>query len=110
MSAFKFAERLKKRWNISTDKDFVLIMLVFSLAGAGVGFERRKVFEFLGLNHSHLWIQILAWLLLIVPLYQISTIFFSIFLGQFNFFWGRQKAIGRGIKNLFLNTPSNSKS
>ena len=95
-----FVEKLKKKWNISNNVDFVLIMMVFSLAGLGVSFSRRKIFVLLGLNREPLWINIAAWLILIVPLYQLSTLFFSIFLGQFSFFWERQKTIGRAIKRI----------
>ena len=95
-----FFERLKKKWNISNNVDFILIMAVFSLAGLGVSFSRRRIFILLGLNHAAWWINIIAWLILIVPLYQLSTLFFSIFLGQFSFFWERQKAIGRVLKKI----------
>ena len=95
-------ERLKKKWKITSNVDFILIMLVFSLAGMGVSFSRRKIFVFLHLDHAHLWVKIVVSLLLIVPLYQLSTLFFGLFLGQFPFFWERQKAIGRGILRLSL--------
>ena len=95
-----FVDKLKKKWNISSTADFVLIMLVFSLAGLGVSFSRRRIFVLLGLNHAAWWINVIAWLILIVPLYQLSTLFFSIFLGQFSFFWERQKAIGRALKKI----------
>ena len=95
-----FVERLKKKWNISNNMNFVLIMIVFSLAGMGVCFARRKIFILLGMNHEPLWVNIAAWLILIVPLYQLSTLFFSIFLGQFSFFWERQKILGRAIKKI----------
>ena len=93
-------EKLKKKWNISNNRDFTLIMLVFSLAGLGVSFSRRRIFTWLGLNHAALGIKILLSLVLIVPLYQLSTLFFGLFLGQFNFFWERQKAIGRSLKKI----------
>ena len=97
----KTVERLKKKWKIKNNLDFTLIMTVYSLAGMGVSVSRRGIFSALGLNQASLNIKILASLLLIVPLYQLSTLFFGFFLGQFDFFWARQKTIFRGLLRLF---------
>lgn len=78
----------------------MLIMLVFSLAGLGVSFSRRKIFMLLGIDHASIGFKIFISLLLIVPLYQLSTLFFSLFLGQFDFFWQRQKSIARALKKI----------
>ena len=98
----KWIEHLKQKWQITNNWDFTAIMLVFSLAGMGVSFSRKRIFSLLGLNHASLGIKIIISLILIAPLYQLSTLFFGFFLGQFEFFWGRQKAIGRAIKRLIL--------
>ena len=95
-----FVDKLKKKWGISNNVDFVLIMLVFSLAGMGVSFSRKRIFVLLKLTHAAWWVKILVSLILIVPLYQLSTLFFSLFFGQFPFFWERQKAIGRALRKI----------
>ena len=97
----EWVKKLKKKWNIASDWDFWAIMVVFSLAGMGISFLRKLVFHLLGLDHSVWWVKVLAWLILIVPLYQISTLFFGLFLGQFNFFWTRQKSIWRAVGRRF---------
>ena len=93
-------QKLKTKWKITNNWDFILIMLVFSLAGLGVSFSRREIFILLGIDHASLGFKIGISLLLIVPLYQLSTLFFGFFLGQFNFFWERQKAIARALKRI----------
>ena len=93
-------QKLKTKWNITSNQDFILIMLVFSLAGMGVSFSRREIFTLLGINHTSLGFKIFISLLLIVPLYQLSTLFFGLCLGQFRFFWERQKMIGRALKKI----------
>ena len=93
-------QKLKTKWNITNNRDFTLIMLTFSLAGLGVSFSRRGIFTLLGINRASLGFKILISLLLIVPRYQLSTLFFGFFLGQFNFFWERQKAIGRALRKI----------
>jgi len=88
---------LKKKWQIKRNTDFVLILLVFSLAGVAVSFLRKSVFAALGINHAPLWETIILSILIIVPLYQLLTLIFGLFLGQFDFFFERQKTIGRSI-------------
>lgn len=97
-------QKLKQKWNITSDLDFVLIMLVFSLAGLGVSFSRHFIFALLGLEAASFGVKLTVSLLLIVPLYQLSTLVFAFPLGQFGFFWSRQKEmarfIGRSLKNI----------
>ena len=93
-------QKLKTKWKITNNWDFTLIMLVFSLAGLGVSFSRREIFTLLGINHASWGFKIAISLLLIVPLYQLSTLFFGLCLGQFKFFWERQKAIARALKKI----------
>jgi len=103
----RFAEKLKKKWKIDSNTDFILIMLVFSLAGMGVSVSRKYIFAVCGLSLAPTWEKILVSLILIVPLYQISTLVFALPLGQFAFFWQRQKEIGRffrkSLRKIFLN-------
>jgi hypothetical protein len=98
-------QRLKNKWQIASNRDFVLIMLVFSLAGLGVSFSRHFIFALLGLETSSFGVKLIVSLLLIVPLYQLSTLVFAFPLGQFGFFWARQKEmarfIGRSINRAF---------
>ena len=94
-------KKLKTKWKIENNKDFILIMLVFSLAGLGVSVSRRGIFHFFGIDHTALAVRIFFWLLLIVPLYQLSTLVFALPLGQFTFFWQRQKALAKHLTKLF---------
>ncbi len=89
-------QKLKKKWNIESNRDFILIMIVFSLAGMSIGFFRRPVFHWLGITaHTPLWIKILAYIPLIPPIYQINLLFYGFLFGQFDFFWEKEKRLGR---------------
>jgi hypothetical protein len=89
-------QKLKTKWSIQSNLDFVLIMIVFSLAGMAIGFERPPVFHFFGINdQTPLWIKILVYLPLIPPLYQLNLLLFGTFLGQFTFFWEKEKRLFR---------------
>lgn len=102
MSLKNFISSVKQKYNIATNKDFALIFIVFSLAGMFVTISRKTIFKWLGLNHTALLIQIVVSLLLIVPLYQISTLIFGFIFGKFHFFWERQKALGRSLRRVFI--------
>lgn len=90
---------LKAKWNIERNWDFWAIMIVFSIAGSFIGFERQIVFHALGISdHTPIWKKILIYLPLIPPLYQINLLVFSLPLGQFPFFWEKEKRLGRFLR------------
>lgn len=102
MSLKNYIKSVKLKYNIATDLDFAMIFIVFSLAGMFVSLSRKTIFKWLGLNHSPILIQIVASLLLIVPLYQISTLILGLIFGKFHFFWERQKSLGRSLRRVFV--------
>lgn len=89
-------DRLKTKWNIDSNFEFVIIMLVFSIAGMLIIYERQPVFHWLGITpKTPFWIKFFAWLVVVFPAYQINLIVFGSLLGQFQFFWNKEKALGR---------------
>ena len=100
MNTPKFIERLKQKWNIASNYDCVMIMIVFSLAGMSIGFIRRPIFHFLGITtQTPLWIKTLNYIPLIPPIYQVNLLVFGALLGQFNYFWQKEKKLGRFLRN-----------
>jgi len=96
---FQWIGPLKKKWNIQSNWDFIAIMLVFSLAGMSIGFFRRPIFHALGITaQTPLWIKVVIYIPLIVPVYQINLIVYGFLLGQFRFFWEKEKKL---VKFLF---------
>ena len=91
-----FAEKLKKKWNITTTRDFYLIMAVFSLAGMFIVYERKPLFHLMGItDHTPFVIKFFCWLLVVFPSYQINLLIFGFLLGQFSFFWEKEKNLVR---------------
>jgi len=87
---------LKKKWNINSNWDFILILVVFSIAGMSIVFVRKPLFHLVGITSvTPGWIRFLAWLSVVFPTYQINLIIFGFLLGQFNFFWEKEKQMGR---------------
>ena len=98
-----WVQKLKTKWGIESNRDFILIMLTFSLAGMMISFSRKPIFHVLGIEkETALWIKILVYIPLIIPLYQVFLLFWGTVLGQFGFFWEKEKKIGRFLKQSFL--------
>jgi hypothetical protein len=98
-------EHLKQKWNIRSNRDLFLICLTFSVAGMFILHERPHVFHLLGIeNNTPLWIKVAVYIPLIFPLYQLNLLFFGALLGQFPFFWEKEKQLVR-----FLLRPFTSK-
>lgn len=71
-----------------------MIMLTFTLAGSSIGFVRRIVWELFNFTETtSMWIKVPAYILMIFPTYQVSLIIFGTILGQFKFFWAKEKAM-----------------
>lgn len=94
-------KKLKTKWGIKSNRDFFLINLVFALAGMLIIHERRPIFELLGITEqTPLWIKIAVYIPLVFPLYQLNLIIFGFLLGQFPFFWNKQKQMGKFLLKL----------
>lgn len=94
-------EKLKKKWNIRSNWDFLLINLVFALAGMMIVHERQPIFAWIGItSQTPLWVKILVYIPLIVPLYQLNLLIFSLPLGQFYFFWEKEKRLARFLRRI----------
>jgi len=101
--------KLKKKWNIDSNWDFILIMIVFSIAGMSIVYVRRPLFHVLGITAATpFWIKFFTWLIIVFPTYQINLIIFGFLLGQFNFFWEKEKQIGRFFQRLCAGKKSST--
>lgn len=93
-----YFEHLKHKWNIRSNWDVFVICIVFSLAGMMILHERRPVFYLLGITpETPMWIKVCVYIPIVIPLYQINLLVFGFLLGQFDFFWEKQKGLARFI-------------
>lgn len=100
-------ERLKKKWGIESTLQIVVIMVVFSLAGMGITAARNPLFHFLGLTpEKPLWLKIIAYLVFVFPMYQAFLLIFGTLLGQFRFFWEKEKKMVQWIGRKLTGTPA----
>lgn len=91
-------KRLKKRWNIESNWQFVLILMVFSLTGMTTLWVRKAIWPMLGLApETSFFIKAPLYILIIFPVYQILQLIIAFIFGQFRFFWEFEKKMFRKI-------------
>jgi hypothetical protein len=103
----RFFNRLKDKWGIESNFQFILINIVFALAGSSILYLRPLLFRVLGISPE--WpfpIKALLYLLIVTPVYFIMLMLFATIFGQFRFFWNfnrrlfiRKRTINKGNEN-----------
>ena len=92
MSTFK---KLKSRWNIKTNFQFFIILLVFALTGSTAAWIAKPILAYLGITKEtvSLWVYYLLYMVLIYPFYKILLLVYGALFGQFPFFWNITKKL-----------------
>jgi hypothetical protein len=86
--------RLKTKWGVKSAIRVVLILIVFSLTGMTVVLARPVIFSAFGFDESTPFlIKTITYILLIFPMYQILILVYGAMLGQFAFFWEKEKKL-----------------
>lgn len=97
-----FLEKLKEKWKLKNLFQVIMILLVFSLTGMSVVFIRPVIFAWVGFDHETPMItKTITYLLLIFPLYQILILVYGTLLGQFSFFWEKEKKLFKAMSKPF---------
>jgi|SRR5690554_2085828 len=87
-------KRIKNRWNVKSNFQLLLILVVFSVTGSATLFVRKAAFEWLGITaDTSLWIKFPLYILIIFPSYQILFLIVGTLFGQFRFAWEFEKKI-----------------
>ena len=82
-----FWQKLKKRWGIQSDWQVAIILLVFSLTGFTFLFISPYIDELFGLSDEDpLWLKILVFVVVTLPVYNVLLIIWGTLLGQYRFF------------------------
>jgi hypothetical protein len=87
-------KKLKEKWNIKSNVQLVLILIIFSVTGSATLIVRKAVFEWIGINgDTSLWLKVPLYILIIVPAYQILFLIIGTLFGQFKFAWEFEKRV-----------------
>jgi len=94
----------KERWNITSDWQVVVILVVFAATGISSSFISRPFLALLGIykESTSPWIYYPLYIILIFPFYQVLLVFYGYLFGQFKFFWAFEKKMLRSMKLGFI--------
>lgn len=86
-------EKLKKRWQIESNLQLVLILIVFSITGSASAWLSKPFVEMLGMSDANMpkWLFTILRLIIIFPIYNVILIVIGTLFGQFKFFWAFEK-------------------
>ena len=80
-------QKLKKRWQVESNFQVVMILVVFAITGFSVLYVKKPVFEWCRYHHiDNTFLKVLAYIGIMYPLYQLLLITVGTLLGQFTFF------------------------
>ncbi len=97
-----FLQKLQSKWKLESIGQVILVLLVFSLTGSTVVMLRKVFFGWIGFDEStSFWIKTITYILFVMPAYQILLLAYGALVGQFQFFWEKEKKMARAVKRLF---------
>jgi formyltetrahydrofolate-dependent phosphoribosylglycinamide formyltransferase len=87
-------ERLQKKWQL-TGVQLLLVLTTFAVGGSLTGFLGRKLMDLIPVQQNWLWVTI--YIIVVTLLWPLSVLSVSILFGQYRFFTGYLKKMGRRI-------------
>ncbi len=103
--------KLKERWNVTSNWQLTLIFIVFAITGSTAAFLSKPVTVALGITKENLslWLYWPFRLLVIFPVYQVMLVLIGTIFGQFTFFWEFEKKMLDRMKLGFVGKYVDSK-
>jgi len=86
---------LKDKWNLKSNFQLVIILIVFAITGSGSLYISKPLMEFLSISSENMDIY-LYWFLrfiIVTIVYQFVLLLVAFVFGQFNWFWNFEKKI-----------------
>lgn len=85
-------QRFKDKWNIKSNFQLIIILVVFSITGSAALVVRKFVFNLVGIQpETSLFIKVPLYILVLFPAYHILLFIIGSLIGQFEFFYAFQK-------------------
>ena len=93
----------KKRWNINSNWQLAIILVVFAVTGSSSALLAKPITNFIGLTKENVGFFYIPFRILIIfPIYQILLVLIGFLLGQFTFFWAFEKKMLQRLKLGFI--------
>ena len=100
-------KKLKDKWNITSNFQLIIILIVFAITGSLSLVVSEPILEILGIKSSSIstWLFTPLRLIIVFPVYQLLILAIGFLFGQFNFFWQLEKKmlIKMGFSKFFNN-------
>ena len=85
-------EKLKRRWNIKSNFQVIIILTVFAITGSTTVYLKKIIFELIEITpDTHLLIKIPIYILVVLLVYNLLLLVIGAVFGQFRFFWEFEK-------------------
>jgi Na+-driven multidrug efflux pump len=104
MSSAGWIERLRKRWNLNSATQVIIVLIVFACTGFTIMFLKKPILQLF--NSSDSSSATLAYYLLILPLYNVILLAYGFVFGQFRFFWEFENRFISRIISIFKRTKN----
>lgn len=97
-----FLHKLKTKWQLESMLQVLAVLAVFTLTGSTVVYIRKFLFASLGFDEATpFWLKTITYLLFVFPAYQLMLLGYGFLLGQFRFFWEKEKKLARRMLRPF---------
>ncbi len=84
--------RLKDKWDIRSNTQLFLIILIFSITGSSALFAKRFIFNLFNVSDDlSFWLKAPLYISTVVPAYYILLLLYAFIFCQFSFFWNLEK-------------------
>lgn len=100
----QWIEKLKKKWNLGSAWQVIIILVVFACTGFTVLFIKKPLLRFLAGSEGDSVLASVLYYLLILPVYNVLLLAYGFIFGQFSFFWEFEKRFFRRIFSSSKNT------
>ena len=85
-------QRFKEKWNIKSNFQLIIILIVFSITGSAALVVRKFAFNLLGIQpETSLFIKVPLYIAILFPAYHFLLLIIGTLAGQFQFFYAFQK-------------------
>lgn len=88
-------ERLQKKWKVKS-LQLAMILCTFAIGGSLTGYVGKKLINVFDIEQKWLWV--ITYIIIITLLWPFAVLLVSVFFGQFRFFTGYIKKIGRRMR------------
>ncbi len=85
-------EKLKQRWNIQSNFQVIIILIVFTITGSTTVYLKKIIFNLIEITpETHLLIKIPVYIIAVLAVYNVLLLIVGFVFGQFKFFLAFEK-------------------